>query len=276
MEGLVLGLFTETSLHLGTEIDVGVVDLPVAREVTTNYPVIPGSSLKGSLRSWAEEIWDEDKSRVDSVFGKPNAAGNIAVTDARLLLLPVRTLSGHYRWVMCPYILERWQRDLRLAGISCNLPGITLKGKEALGHKKEQIYLEEYSVEIKENSEMILAIATNLGKLIVHDSVKSRLVDQLVVISDDYFNHFAKYALQVRARNSLDDDFKTSNNLWYEESVPSDTLFYSILLAPPAGQNKLTHVKDLLDSRRYLQLGGNETIGQGWCAIEYIPGGAFQ
>lgn len=184
MEALILGFFTETNLHLGTETDIGVIDLPVAREVTTKYPVIPGSSLKGSLRSWAEEVWKEDRDKVNDVFGRPDAAGNIAVTDARLLLLPVRTLNGHYRWVVCPYILERWQRDLKLAGFSVDLPEIKLKDNEAGGNKEEEIYLEEFSFTIKQSPEAIKTIADIIGKLIAHDSVRSRLIDQLVVISD--------------------------------------------------------------------------------------------
>lgn len=42
MKGTILGLFSETSLHPGMGQIVGVVDLPVARERTTGYPVIVG------------------------------------------------------------------------------------------------------------------------------------------------------------------------------------------------------------------------------------------
>ncbi|HEY7420145.1 MAG TPA: RAMP superfamily CRISPR-associated protein, partial [Ktedonobacteraceae bacterium] len=38
-------------LHAGTGQGAGVIDLPVAREKATNIPFLPGSSLKGALRT---------------------------------------------------------------------------------------------------------------------------------------------------------------------------------------------------------------------------------
>jgi CRISPR/Cas system CMR subunit Cmr4 (Cas7 group RAMP superfamily) len=41
-----LGLLAETPVHPGAGRSLGVVDLPVAREEATSYPVIVGSSLR--------------------------------------------------------------------------------------------------------------------------------------------------------------------------------------------------------------------------------------
>ena len=114
MKGALIGLLAETSLHPGSEATGGVIDLPVAREGPTGFPVINGSSLKGALRDKAELLWDV--SQVEAVFGKPDGAGGVAGTDARLLLLPVRSLTSHYRWVTSPFLLERFQRDCALVG----------------------------------------------------------------------------------------------------------------------------------------------------------------
>ena len=46
MNTAILGLLAETSIHAGTGRGMGVVDLPVAREAATDYPVIVGSRLK--------------------------------------------------------------------------------------------------------------------------------------------------------------------------------------------------------------------------------------
>jgi CRISPR-associated protein Cmr4 len=104
MNSIMLGLLAETSLHPGSDTTGGVVDLPVAREATTSYPVIMGSGLKGALRELFEEKRSKDQAQ--EIFGKAEAAGNISITDGRLLLLPVRSLSGSHRWVTCPYILH--------------------------------------------------------------------------------------------------------------------------------------------------------------------------
>ncbi len=50
MRTAILGLLAESPIHPGSGRGVGVVDLPVAREAATDYPVLVGSSLKGALR----------------------------------------------------------------------------------------------------------------------------------------------------------------------------------------------------------------------------------
>lgn len=51
-------IFTETGLHVGGSpgaLSIGSVDMPVIRDATTGRPYIPGSSLKGKLRSLSEK-----------------------------------------------------------------------------------------------------------------------------------------------------------------------------------------------------------------------------
>ena len=114
MHAAMLGLLAETPIHPGAGRGIGVVDLPVAREAATDYPVLVGSSLKGALL---------DKMRTTSAddatvrFGTKEHAGDLLVSDARLLLLPVRSLTGSYRWTTCPHLIERSRRDLARAGV---------------------------------------------------------------------------------------------------------------------------------------------------------------
>ena len=61
MKTEILGLLAETSIHSGSGQDAGFVDLPVAREAATDYPVIVGSSFKGALLDRAREEKLEDK-----------------------------------------------------------------------------------------------------------------------------------------------------------------------------------------------------------------------
>src|SRR3954462_11795203 len=91
-----LGFLAETAIHCGAGRSAGIIDLPVAREAATDYPFIPGSSAKGALRDLARRRnFTEDE--LHRVFGKHDHAGNLLISDARLLLLPVRCLSGAYR-----------------------------------------------------------------------------------------------------------------------------------------------------------------------------------
>ena len=54
-------IFCETGLHIGgsqDEIEIGGVDLPVIKHPITKEPYIPGSSLKGKMRSTLERKYD--------------------------------------------------------------------------------------------------------------------------------------------------------------------------------------------------------------------------
>ena len=87
------------------------------------------------------------------LFGRPESAGVIAVTDGRLLLLPVRSLNTHFVWITCPYLIERYWRDYKLSAISetlPELPSIELKEGQAAADSSsfEYLYLEELSFEI--------------------------------------------------------------------------------------------------------------------------------
>jgi CRISPR-associated protein Csm3 len=61
-----------TGLHIGANKDsmeIGAVDSPVVRDPVSRYPLIPGSSLKGKLRSLAD--WKEPSIR----FDRPGGSG---------------------------------------------------------------------------------------------------------------------------------------------------------------------------------------------------------
>jgi len=272
VKSVVLGLLAETSLHPGAGQTAGVIDLPVAREAATCYPVIVGSSLKGALRERAEQVWGRENEKVYEIFGRQEAAGAVAVTDARLLLLPVRSLNGHYKWVTCPYLLERYQRDMELAGLSITLPGLPgLLSGSAAAEGQGRLFLEELSFEIV-TADMD-GLARAIIPLVRHQTVRDRLSGSLVVVNDDEFAYFARYGLQVNARNVLNDETKTSENLWYEETLPPDSLFYALVMARPGKEQAVDDLVRLFEERPYLQVGGNETVGQGWCAVSCLTAG---
>lgn len=268
MKALIMGLLAETPLHPGSGQSTGAIDLPVSREAATGYPVVVGSSLKGALREKVEQERGRQDPLVDEAFGKQANAGMVLVTDARLLLLPIRSLSGHFRWVTCPYILERLERDLALIGRPNDFGSIEVgKGEAALAQiDGSELFLEEISFKVKQIDQGILdRIVDAVAPLIRHERTRRRLGRQLVIVNDDDFSHFAKFGLAVQARNQLDNDTKESKNLWYEETLPPDTVLYGLLISRTNDGNVLRALRDLLMKQPYLQVGGNETIGQGWC-----------
>lgn len=294
MKSTILGLLAETSIHPGAGQDTGFVDLPVAREAATEYPVIVGSSMKGALRDLKFQVEfkaalkevnaaDEQSrtvarriatDRTEEIFGRQENAGKILVSDGRLVLLPVRSLTSQYKWVTCPHLLERLVRDLKRA--SCIRAAIEVSGPgkgQYIGVGLDSLYLEEREFKRGDASTKTDDIIKLLTSLIAHqETTAKRLRDQFVILHDDDFAWFARFGLAVNARNVLDDVTKTSRNLWYEEAIPPDSLFYCLIAE--RGDRALDAVHELFIDRPYLQVGGNETVGQGWMAIREWKGGA--
>lgn len=121
-------------LHVGSGQGVGFIDLPIAREVATGYPYVPGSAVKGVFADACEASEDgrkDDESKDQKyrhkaylkrlAFGvkdsdgaeKSANAGCLVFTDARLLCLPVRSLYGTFAWCTCPFVLRRLAADLQ-------------------------------------------------------------------------------------------------------------------------------------------------------------------
>lgn len=69
----------KTGMHIGGSsafAAIGAVDLPVIKDVRTNLPMIPGSSLKGKMRSLLARVYnqaivepDQDDERIRRLFG---------------------------------------------------------------------------------------------------------------------------------------------------------------------------------------------------------------
>lgn len=270
MKSVMLGMLAETSVHPGSGRNLGVVDLPVAREAATSYPVVVGSSLKGALRDKGERL---DQARADREFGQQDQGGRVLVSDGRLLLLPVRSLSGASRWVTCPHLLERYSRDR----IRIGRPGLDALSTSELAVSQGtalttgvagQLFLEERQFTVAGAPPQ--SLVTELQKLVRHPRTQQRLAERLVVLHDDDFGWFANYGLPIQARNSLD-EHKTSRNLWYEESLPPDTVMYTLLLERDdraAGEDVVSWL--FPDSDPYLQVGGNETVGHGWFVVRRV------
>ena len=82
-----------TGLHIGSSsdnVEIGGVDHPVVRRTIDNVPYIPGSSIKGKLRSLLEQIAGASKvggnDNINQLFGyaQNNIPSKIIVRDAYL------------------------------------------------------------------------------------------------------------------------------------------------------------------------------------------------
>ena len=283
-----IGLWAHASLHAGAGSSVDGVDLPIQREGHSAWPCVFGSSVKGALRAKAEDTLGKDNASIAFVFGPDSNsdntsehAGALLVSDAKLLLLPVRSLTSHFKWVTCPALLQRLVRDAQRLGVKSvqdiTLPDIADDVALVAGQNTGNLFLEEYRFKI--NSQDLSALSALINQLTGIAVID--LTKQLVIVSDDQFNYLARYATPVTPHIAIDNDKKTvkTGALWYEETLPPETVLYFALSAHRS-RAKDTDIKaeqilnsitqDLFGASPYLQLGGNETVGMGWCKVTVV------
>lgn len=283
-----LFLSTETPLHAGAGQSVAGIDLPIQREVHNDWPCVYGSAVKGALRAHAFHNALPAQEQVE-LFGPDHGAaagerdsshaGALLVGDASLLALPVRSLQSHFKWVTCAAALDRFSRAAQRLGLALALPAIRLPAHklQAIGHAVETLFLEEFRLEQQAGDE-IGALATLLAALSGGALQADSLKKGLVVVDDDIFSFLVRNATAVNAHIAIDAATKTVKDgaLWYEESLPPETLMYVPLTATASRRKgselKADQVMDrfaglLPEGRNWLQLGGNETTGMGWCRV---------
>ncbi|MGV3771288.1 MAG: type III-B CRISPR module RAMP protein Cmr4 [Verrucomicrobiales bacterium] len=269
-----LYLFTRTPLHVGAGSSVGAIDQPIQRERHTRFPIIPGSSVKGVLRDHLrKELNGNGATTLDDLFGKGNdsgdsSAGKISFGEAKLLLFPVRSAKGAFALATSPLALQRFARD---AGINLSIPQApkdmtSLAGPKVIIPGKNAVVLEEYrftaSGEFPVEWQKLLTTLLN-------DAVLGGAEGRFVLLSDGDLSHFAVNACQVNQHVRIDDDTGTAEDrgLFNEETVPSETLFYSVFteLRKVEGENRLFKT---LGVERLIQFGGNSTTGLGFCTAK--------
>ncbi|MDE3840934.1 type III-B CRISPR module RAMP protein Cmr4 [Bacillus methanolicus] len=274
-----------TSVHAGSGSEIGLVDLPIQREKHTGFPKIESSSLKGALRYTIESpLKQEEKKKFELVFGSSKKEQNnndsqssaIALSDARILLFPVKSMRGVFAWITCPQVLKRFNDEMLLQQSNVDplvVPKANSVSSERLIVANGQIVLEEYNFSVNITDEA-KTLAEQLSAL-VKKELYTDLRERIVVLDDDDFADFVKLSTEVNARIKINTETGTvdSGALWYEENVPPETIFYSFLYIGQIRGNGLEGLKSAEDVEKFLveeghfpdvfQLGGNSTLGRG-------------
>lgn len=231
--------------------------------------------------------YDEDSKSLTNEIKKKfeentEYSGCIAFTDARLLLFPVRSAKGVFAWITCPYVLNRYIEDLKIAkdkfiseslsvnidNGKCIVPGnVVLIGGS--------VVLEEYTFTKTDNKTIDNNLLTALGI--------SEFADRLVVLSNDDFRDFVNLSTEVVTRTKIDNVTGTVKKgaLFNEEYLPPESILYFITFSA----NVFSAKKDLREAfngsddvmkffvnflPQYMQIGGNATIGKGIVEINKL------
>ncbi|ETR70709.1 MAG: CRISPR-associated RAMP protein, Cmr4 family [Candidatus Magnetoglobus multicellularis str. Araruama] len=292
----ILVFHVESSLHAGSGANIGHIDNPIQREISTQTPIIQANGVKGALREFYEKNFSSDQeTKIKAVFGGEDGndgAGAVAFGEARLLFLPVRSLTDIFAYVTCPTVIARFQRDLialgksplRMEDQSLWTPFINDNNFQAHTSKiktlpQETLVLEEFPFE--KDNDNVDSFIEKLAELLFptteeYKPFKTDFVKRTVILNDEDYYYFAKYATEVEPHNRIDEKTGTvdeTTGVWYTEYLPSESILYTCLFMgqPHIQQNDFSDFNDVDKVKNYIHkldqqrtwLGGDRTTGKG-------------
>lgn len=284
-----------TPTHVGTGKSVGVVDLPIVREKCTGWPIFPGSAIKGVLSAHhgaggtrngiARIAFGAVKDEVDD-----GNSGSLCFTDARILFLPVRSLYGTFAWVTSRHVLQRFARDIQLAGgVLPKLPVdqelnsalVSSQGSALLAPNSQDntsnVFLEDLDFQATPSDELKDVAAFVAERVFPDDESgewQALFQSRVVLLPDLAFNFFCETGMEVNAHVQIDPETRTVANkmLWYEECLPAESILYGLAICEPPPQYKDRKddiMKNYLTDSLSLQIGGKATVGKGQIAVSF-------
>jgi len=263
----VLGLYTETPLHCGAESGTGYVDLPIQRERHTNYPVIPGSTLKGVLR----DEMGLDEGLIKKYFGSADEKGKegsgnpgiVSFGDGIVVAFPIRSSGAPFHWITCPFVLERIFRAIGRAETFTDPAKGTAQAKSEGKVLLEEIVVEEKRSPLFDNNGCLCELLDLLPSSETFGYTRKIFLERLLIVTNEDFKLLIDTGTEVLTRIKLNDK-GTTGNMFVEEVVPPETLFLVPLRA--IAQSGF----DMEKIPKVIRVGGDETIGRGVMHVSTI------
>ena len=289
-------IHTVTPLHVGAGRGLGYIDLPIAREKVTNWPYVPGSSVKGVIAdhygaSSEETRKKEENKMMRAAFGLPGSeggdensggnAGALVFTDAHLLCLPVRSFYGTFAWITSPFCLERFKRDM---GKDVALPakpddnGARIAASSVLTGGGPKIYLEDLDLSAARDA-ATEALAGKIAASVFADSPEwqTAFKERFAVVDDDIFTFLCEAGTEVTPHIRINEKtgVVAKGALWYEESLPAETILTGQVWCDKVYGVKDVTQADLFESyccgTQFLQVGGKASTGKGQVRCVFEP-----
>lgn len=270
-----------TPLHIGCGADVGIVDLPIERERATGFPIVPGSGIRGSLRARTKAEGNVELDRLMGPESGDLTSGCVSVLDARILLFPVRSAPGIFHWVTCPFVVRRYLDDrAAFLGPPCSgpvLPEYSPAENQYFGASTESpLYLEEFPFKPPEGG----------GGWSWTHGIAGVDSARVVLVDDEAFRYFVEHATMVVTRNRLTSEKTVADGpLFSIEAVPPEAVFYGFFgVVEERSTREERWRRDEVaaqlhegwtseagkPSRRYLHLGGEESVGWGVTRLTWL------
>lgn len=277
---------TVTPSHVGIGRGYGVhVDLPVQRD-EFGFPCIWSSSLKGAIKSWFPGLRPCLGPDPGELEVAPLKQSSISFTDAKLVLIPARVVSGVYTYVTSPHLLDGLARYLQVAGVQTQPPsaellekldkGIALASTDRVLYKGRLI-VNELEIPAEHDSGL-------LEKLKVKDLLPTEVLERvsskgLVLIPDSGNSSLTvvNRSMLIQYRVRLNKETKTVDaGPWSEEFVPAETVLASLALcagskASEGGEAKCPELLKSEVNNKVVFVGGKETVGRGLVKFYVYP-----
>lgn len=260
-------LYSLSPIHCGGEGDIGNI-LEISREVHTDFPYIPGSSLRGSIRDELETI---DPNATNKLFGKElDDQGQMGVHqvwfgDARLLWVPMRTMSSNHRdvftWVSCHSLI----RDHAIIG---KLPFTNFR-PHPVGTKSGMYEVADAQINVSSLNDNEKKAIEFLGTFpsAIKDTVQPVWQENHLILPDADFQILMEHSLWTQVRNKIDDHVGSAEIFWTDVCIPRDTIFYYPWGYQLKKNDPVTvseHQKLIEIITQLIQVGGQANVGRGW------------
>lgn len=241
-----------TNMHAGSgDADIGIVDNLVQRDVVTDFPTVNSSGVKGALKEHCNRAGMENKD-IKYIFGDSiggsSFEGNYKFFALNLAAVPVRSNARPYYLAVSKQSLEdmiAFAKQFKKKFVnSLNLERISIQEKGKAFVKK--------TAEKYERIEGLDAV----GNENIFDEIKELLStekDIALLENNDFLERMRE--LPVIPRNHLDNGI--SKNLWYEQVVPKESIFYTAIVSDDESNKLEAALKE------FVQIGANATIGYG-------------
>lgn len=216
----------KTNLHVGDEntSSYGLIDKAVQRDALTGLPCINSSSLKGALNEYCCH-GNNGKELLDS-----NTRTNIFGGDKKNK--DKETKKGSYTFFDANILCLPKQDDTSFYKlVSCQ--------------KVVDMFIEK---------------ARLFGITIDSEKLKSEF-GYSIICEEEFETLCSDDNLPIIARNCLENG--ESTNLWYEQILPAETVFYTLI--DDKGDGKPFERLE----KAIVQIGANATIGYGYCKFKH-------
>ncbi len=270
----------QTNLHAGSgSAEYGVIDNLVQRDVISTLPTVNASSMKGAFREFFKAklkngfvttIFGPEYGGDDDDEGSGRSMGTHAFFDAQMLTMPIRSNVKPFFNATTPEILQAFIDRLDifshpkaatyktlLAPLSAIKP---TEGTPSVFLTGDDIQLEDLAA--KSNELDIKPFKNLLGN------------DIAILHENDFKRLCNNENLPVIARNHLENG--VSQNLWYEQIVPRQSRFFSLVLNPNDKTEFTKEFPSYEDAQgkkqkgTVVQIGANATVGYGYCEISKL------